>query len=268
MSARARTAFHHADGTTSYAGGFRLSPIDPRDTFFAPDGATPSPREIDLRADLTPIENQEQLDSCTANALAGAYEYLQRRATRQERRVSRLFIYYTARVLERDPTDDGITIRDGVHAMRAHGACAESTWPYREAAVLEEPPARAFEEAKAHTLHEAHRVHIRLDAMRACLAAGYPFVFGLKLFASFSAGGDHGRVPMPGVDGERRDPPAGGHTMLGVGYRDEERIFIVRNSWGKHWGEGGYCFLPYDYVTSPRFTDECWMLRSLRAAGA
>jgi C1A family cysteine protease len=62
----------------------------------------------------------------------------------------------------------------------------------------------------------------------------------------------------------RPDVPAGGHTMLGVGYRDDDRVFIVRNSWGRHWGEGGYCFLPYDYVAEPRFTDECWMLRSLR----
>ena len=45
----------------------------------------------------------------------------------------------------------------------------------------------------------------------------------------------------------------GGHAMLLVGYEEDMSIpgggaFIVRNSWGGDWGDGGYGRLPYAYV--------------------
>ena len=35
--------------------------------------------------------------------------------------------------------------------------------------------------------------------------------------------------------------------MLAVGYSDKDKVFIVRNSWGPTWGDGGYCVVSYDY---------------------
>lgn len=37
----------------------------------------------------------------------------------------------------------------------------------------------------------------------------------------------------------------GGHAVLLVGY--DERGFLVKNSWGTGWGDGGYCVVSYDY---------------------
>lgn len=37
----------------------------------------------------------------------------------------------------------------------------------------------------------------------------------------------------------------GGHAVLLVGYDD--RGFLVKNSWGTHWGDGGYFRITYDY---------------------
>lgn len=47
--------------------------------------------------------------------------------------------------------------------------------------------------------------------------------------------------------------PDGGHAMLLVGYEDDESVpgggyFIVRNSWGENWGNGGYAKMPYAYA--------------------
>ena len=41
--------------------------------------------------------------------------------------------------------------------------------------------------------------------------------------------------------------------MLMVGYNDRQQVFIVRNSWGEHWGDQGYCYIPYDYAGDPDF---------------
>lgn len=39
-----------------------------------------------------------------------------------------------------------------------------------------------------------------------------------------------------------------GHAMPCIGYIEKEKVFIVRNSWGKHWGDNGYCYIPDKYL--------------------
>jgi hypothetical protein len=40
----------------------------------------------------------------------------------------------------------------------------------------------------------------------------------------------------------------GGHAMLIVGYDLAKKHFVVRNSWGDDWGDGGYCYVTADYL--------------------
>jgi C1A family cysteine protease len=65
---------------------------------------------------------------------------------------------------------------------------------------------------------------------------------------------DDGVIPMPGLT-EQED---GGHCMLIVGYNNENRTFLVRNSWGTAWGQQGYGAMPYDYILSPKRTTDLW----------
>lgn len=54
--------------------------------------------------------------------------------------------------------------------------------------------------------------------------------------------------------------------MLAVGYSDQDRVFIVRNSWGTDWGDEGYCYIPYDYLLSERFNNgDSWIIRRVDA---
>lgn len=48
------------------------------------------------------------------------------------------------------------------------------------------------------------------------------------------------------------------HSLLAVGYNQAEKVFIVRNSWGAHWGEGGYFYMPYHYL---KHCYEFWTMR-------
>ena len=56
-----------------------------------------------------------------------------------------------------------------------------------------------------------------------------------------------GRVPLP-VKGEAY---VGGHAVMAVGYDDQSRMVLIRNSWSAKWGIEGYRWISYDYLTSP-----------------
>jgi C1A family cysteine protease len=50
----------------------------------------------------------------------------------------------------------------------------------------------------------------------------------------------------------------GGHAVTVVGYDERtDREFIIRNSWGIGWGDGGYGYLPYGYLPLLR---EAWAI--------
>ena len=53
----------------------------------------------------------------------------------------------------------------------------------------------------------------------------------------------------------------GGHAVLAVGYDNEERVFIVRNSWGEGWGDAGYFYMPFAYLLDDNLSDDLWTIR-------
>ncbi|CAF3440069.1 unnamed protein product [Rotaria sp. Silwood2] len=229
-------------------------------------GTTSLPPEVDLREHMTPTEDQSSVSSCTTNALAGAYEYLLKKTTGRHIDVSRLFMYYNARVkgnVDGGPIEDvGCVMTDAIEALSEFGVCLESLWPYDISKVDTRPSEQAFAQAKDHSIKPAASVDIDLNAMKKCLADGFPFVFGLDLFASFNKASESGIVPMPDKN-EMSLEIHGSHAMLAVGYNDQSRTFIVRNSWGEDWGDKGYCYMPYDYLTHQTYCFDVWAIHEL-----
>ena len=150
------------------------------------------------------------------------------------------------------PKDDGMSVSAAITAVQTAGSCLEPTWPYDLANVNEKPTDECFKEAKKFRVAEARRLYVDLDMMRECLAEGNPIVFGLMLTDRFFCPGPSGYIPTPGKT-DQRAANHGLHAMLLVGYNDRQSVFIVRNSWGENWGQGGYCYLGYDYVASRDF---------------
>ena len=248
------------DGGQIKLGTYRPDKKNSNDKTYKPSHSTDElPSNVDLRPYMTPVENQGNSNSCTANAMAGAYEYLAKRIKASAHDVSRLFIYYNARELDGAiDADEGTYLRSCIKVLKKYGTCAEATWPFDLERIFEPPHEHAYTEATNFLIEDAYRVDIDLDAMRQCLADGYPFTFGLHLFSSFQKAGSKGLVPMPEPDNEQHD---GGHAMLCVGYSDTDRVFIVRNSWGEGWGDRGYCYIPYDYMTNPDLNGDLWAIR-------
>jgi C1A family cysteine protease len=218
------------------------------------------PKSVDLRPSMSPVENQGQLGSCTANALAGALEFLELKSGQPLVDLSRLFIYYNERVVEHTvSSDSGAMIRDGIKTLVSLGVCPEKKWPYVISAFTRKPPAACYTDAKKHTISTYHRI-VSLGEMRACLADGYPFVFGFSVYESFEspAVARTGVLKMP----KPRERQVGGHAVCAVGYDDKAKRLLVRNSWGSDWGMKGYFTMPYDYVANGDLSDDFWTIRS------
>ena len=217
------------------------------------------PESVDLRPLCPAVEDQGQLGSCTANALAGALEYLERKDDVAFEDFSRLFIYYNERAVEHTiKTDSGAMIRDGIKTLVKLGVCSEKRWPYKVSMYAVRPTPACYKEALKHKITSYHRIST-LDEMRACLAERFPFVFGFAVYESFESQrvAETGIVPMP-RKGERQ---LGGHAVLAVGYNDPAKCFLVRNSWGPDWGIRGYFKMPYDYLADRNLSDDLWTVR-------
>ncbi|HEY6807812.1 MAG TPA: C1 family peptidase [Gemmatimonadales bacterium] len=263
MPARRRSASRKSSPRSPSQPGYGWVPDlpDHRDLVYgAVYGAPPSlPPVADLRPHCSPVENQGQLGSCTGNALAGALEYLEKKDGLPFVNLSRLFIYYNERVIEHTTKSDaGAMIRDGIKTLVKQGVCAEPKWPYRPASFAKRPAAACYKEALTHQVTSYQRI-TALSEMRACLASGFPFVFGFTVYEQFESPevARTGVVHLPGP-GERA---LGGHAVLAVGYDDAQRRFTVRNSWGAGWGMRGYFTIPYDYLANANLADDMWTIR-------
>ena len=133
--------------------------------------------------------------------LLGACEYLLKKATGREIDVSRLFIYYNARMKvldsDRQLRDSGCSITKAIETLEETGNCLESIWPYDIKYVNHRPSDEAYDAANYSKINDALQLQVDLEEMKSSLAQGFPFVFGLKLFTSFNQAAKKGVVPMP-----------------------------------------------------------------------
>jgi C1A family cysteine protease len=250
---------------------------DARDHIYAaaPPVLTALPPSADLTAQCPPVYDQGHIGSCTANAIAAAYEFDLMKQGLPDFVPSRLFIYYNERAMEGHVGyDSGAAIRDGMKSVNKVGVCSESDWPYDDTPAVPEggpfppeahdakkPPSRCYAEALNNRATAYQRVTRDLNHLRACLASGYPFVFGFAVYESFESKdvAETGVVPLPSPT----EGALGGHAVLAVGYDDAPQRFTVRNSWGAGWGQKGYFTMPYDYLTNRGLAADFWTIKAV-----
>lgn len=218
------------------------------------------PSSVDLRPLCPPVQDQGELGSCTGNAIASALEFLEKlNNVPKFFDYSRLFIYYNERVIENTVSSDaGAEIRDGIKSINRWGCCSEASWPYNIAKFRRKPSVSAYKQARQNIFKKYERLS-SVDQYQSCLANKHPFVFGFTVYESFESDvvARTGVVPMPGPN----ESVLGGHAVLGVGYDNASKRFLVMNSWGTGWGMGGFCTIPYDYLGNSNLADDFWVVR-------
>lgn len=255
--------------------GWKRDRHDARDFSFVPKLTTTQILPVSDYRNVAPIVvDQGNLGSCVGNAVAGHIEIdqLQQGKVYYEPALhgkpvtnfvfapSRLYIYYGGRSLEGTvASDEGCEIRDAIKFIAANGVCSSSKWPYHVSKFADEPTPECYAEAKARgRIISYHRLdNTVLHNLLACLSQGKTFVCGIQVYDSFMSDqvAANGMVPMPNT---RTEQLQGGHAICIVGHNIANGHFIGRNSWGTGWGDKGYFYIPFSYLTSSSLTNDAW----------
>lgn len=208
---------------------------------------------------LPPMWDQHSVGYCTAEALAAGIEFLGPRTGYPAERPDRPALYGRMRALiGTSGEDSGAILADGVEVLRRG-------WE-RE---LEEPPPEWGERwtripplrpADAPRLVNAEPLDYDPPTIATELDAGHVVVCGLSITAQWHRAWGQAALAPPSGD------VVGGHAVALVGYDLAAQCWVVRNSWGPQWGEGGYALLPWAWTALP-WCGELHVLRAIRHAG-
>ncbi|KAF3767087.1 cysteine proteinase [Cryphonectria parasitica EP155] len=256
---------------------------DHRDHIYEPIDK-PVDNYIDLRDKCPEVYSQKAMNSCVAHAVAAAFEFDVQKQGLPAFSPSRLFIWYNARAKSDNPEDIhkdvGSNIKDAIKSldMHRHGVCSEEDWSYEVgqsdkkthkfypgAKAAKKPPTRVEHHAHQHTA-PSYRTFPRKGIQKAIiqyLHSGYPVVFGMKTYGLLDRKyiNSDGRGLRHPTAKEMKNEHR--HSLLVVGYNQEEKLFIVRNSWGANWGENGYFYMPYDYL---KHCYDFWTIRLVNSS--
>jgi len=259
-----RKYFRRRPRRTTIVFGWKRDLYDPRDLVYkvsAPTAPRELPSMVDLRPQCPPVYNQGSLGSCTANAIGSAFQFEQMRQNKPNWIPSRLFIYYNERVMEGTINEDaGAMIRDGIKSIVSRGVCPETMWEYNENKYKQKPCSQCYDEALNNQILEYLRISPHtLHGVKEALADGFPVIFGFTIYESMMSDSvaRTGIVSIPNMN----DRPVGGHAVKAVGYDDSNEWFIVKNSWGSAWGDNGYFYLPYWYITTLNAAADFWVIK-------
>ncbi|MGM9691734.1 MAG: C1 family peptidase [Alloprevotella sp.] len=213
-------------------------------------------QSVDLREYFAPIKDQGQIGACTVFAVTSIFEYIIKKSTQNVPDLSESFVYYNVRRAKgEERTDTGSSFQDVIKSIGTEGICTEELHPYSKP-LREAPSDEAVLDGKTRHIVKALNVAVSEHDIKSAIQEGYPVAVSLKVFNSFSpqvrggAGcnvGTSGFVSHPS-EAELASGEYGYHAMVVVGYSDKAKHFVVRNSWGKQFGDEGYCYIPYSYI--------------------
>jgi len=201
--------------------------------------------KVDLRESAGVVEDQYYLGSCSANAISNAYEMLvmqYRPKTFIE--ISRLFIYYNARLISGTVEEDtGTFISDALDGVKKFGLCSESLWPYDIEKFNVVPPDACYKDAVSRNISNVKSI-VDIEQTIETLNRNQPVVFGIVISNDFQYTSiTNPVIQMPTPNNEKT-----GHAMCLVGYDLDKKLLLAKNSFGKFWGDHGYCWIPFDYM--------------------
>lgn len=208
--------------------------------------------DTDLLSTLDEVRDQGQRPTCLAFASTTAHELarIARRGFREDLSEEHLFWVATG---AGPHSADGISFSEVAAVLHDPGQATAAVAPYDLLA-----PDGDYELADAASENLNLRragfspINTAASDIESAIDGGQAVVVGLELWPEFF-------TPTAGAVS---NPPAGSpslglHAVVLVGYDAREQRFLLRNSWGRGWGDGGYALISYNAIGST--ASEAWV---------
>jgi hypothetical protein len=225
------------------------SPDDPRDfgidMLLPPMSSVPAfPREFTLVRPKT-IRDQGRVGSCVGFTLATSKEIIEAMQGKSVE-MSPGFIYGNRSGNYRHQwTGAGMYPRDALTSLRNDGTPRLEVFPFNEEVPdiitrVRNVTGQLRPQSFPFRITAFARL-MTVDQVKTALTTLGPVPISYTLFESFNRVGRNGIVPNPAA----REVQRGGHAMVCIGWRviNGVEYWIIVNSWGQHWGDGGLCYI-------------------------
>ncbi|GAB3381663.1 N-acetylmuramidase domain-containing protein [Lysobacter fragariae] len=247
----------------------RPDPVDLRDWQYQPS-VRDAPAHLHRPTNPRPTKLQGQTNACTGFSLSLVIEYLLAKAGRDVETISGFMIYNMARRYDEWPEesendDSGSSLRGALKGWSRHGAAKDALWnePKMPKATNEEDtdwwldaikrPMGAYYRIEPANIRD---MHVAIAEVGAIYASAFTHTGWDKLLRAVAVPAPteetHIDVIQPGSGAHDQ-----GHAFAIVGYN--AKGFIVQNSWGEAWGNGGFAVLPYEDWTANAM--DCWVVQ-------
>ena len=184
---------------------------------------------LDLRLQLPPVRDQGSQGTCAAQTAACMKEWQEKRDYGFDGYMSPQFIYNN----RENQGGGGMYGRDVMRILSKVGSVEDAVYSYGRVEPVGEIEGHLYERARLHKIKSYARVSA-IDDLKTALAVNGPCYIA---FPTYNYG------PRMWVQETPDAQMTGGHAMTVVGY--DAQGFVLRNTWGARWGDGGYCTYPY-----------------------
>lgn len=215
-----------------YICNLKKSLPDDRDYIFSSNNLN-IPKTLDMRPNLQPIRDQGNQGTCYAQSTACMKEWQEKKDNGFDEYFSPQFFYNNRpnKYDDNSNNDEGMYGRDVMKLIKTIGICRENSYPYGKIEDKSEISDNIYQEAKEYTIKSYYRINTMYDLKESlyrngpCLIAFPVYNYGNNFWI------------------KTNENHKGGHAVVLVGYNKDG--FIVRNSWGKKWGNQGYSIYEY-----------------------
>ena len=180
-----------------------------------------------MRKDLPRVWDQGSDGPCSAYAAAAIKMWQELKDYGSEEDLSRFFIYN----MRHDTKKKGMTPRNTMQILRKYGIPYRSSFKSRWKGI-EDVPQEVLDEAANHKILGYARI-MTIDGLKKSLYKNGPAYIAMPVF---NTGSEFWKA-------EFSQRIQGGHALVIAGYTEEG--FILRNSWGTEWAEGGHTIYKY-----------------------
>ena len=219
------------------------------------------PPSVDLRKPWWAINDQEDTGSCVGWATADGvvrYHMVMANLLPKDQLLSPRFVWMASKEFDEFTTradtfleGAGTSLKSAMDIVRKYGTVTDAMLPFHIVTKMHLGPENAFyAEAAQRKVASYFNLQRDLDQWKTWLASNGPILAGVSVdrtWGNATATGGNIDTFMPNT-------VRGGHAVTIVGYLASGR-FIVRNSWGTGWGDGGFGYVSPAYIAAGFFDE-------------